>query len=225
MARGPGSPHGEPGPRCHSLPERGMAPSVAIGSLIAAASIAGGVAVASARRDYESDEELSSLTQALMWPAYALGATVISANIADSRHRGTPLSRLTGGILTTLGAALFVTGARPFRSFSQLAGRERGDLITDGVYRYSRNPQYLGNILITTGAAVADRSLPGCLFAAGVACGYSWYLPAEEAHLQRTFGTRYSKYRSRTPRWFGWKVDTDERNHGYDQGAQRLASP
>lgn len=115
------------------------------GAITAASCAAMSAAAVSARRDYERGERLSSRTQAVMWPCYALGGAVIVSNLLDSAEVGTRASRLAGGVAVAAGLGAFTTGALPFRLFSQLAGREAADLITDGIYRYSRNPQYLGN--------------------------------------------------------------------------------
>lgn len=173
--------------------------------MTAAACAAMSVAAVSARRDYEDGDRFSPRTQAVMWPAYALGGTVIVSNLVDSAHVGTRASRLAGGVAVIAGLAALTAGAWPFGSLSQLAGREPGDLITDGVFRYSRNPQYLGNVLLATGAAIANRSLLAGLFAGASAIAYTWYLPSEEAHLQRTFGSDYSEYLHRVPRWWRWR--------------------
>ena len=169
------------------------------------------VAAVCARRDYEHGDRLSRRTQAVMWPAYALAGAVIMCNLLDAARVGTRGSRLAGGVAMIAGLGALTAGTQPFRSLSQLAGRETGDLITDGVYRYSRNPQYLGNVLLAAGAAIASRSPLGGLFAGAGAMAYGWYLPGEEAHLQRTFGADYSEYRHRVPRWWSWKKPPLER--------------
>ncbi len=106
--------------------------------------------------------------------------------------------------MTVTGSCLLGAGAARFPSVAQLAGRDPGELITGGVYRHSRHPQYVGNVLLAAGAAVAARSVAGCALAAAAAAAYAYYVPAEESHLQRTFGDEYERYRAATPRWIGW---------------------
>ena len=171
--------------------------------LFAGAAGAAMAAATAARNDYQTREELSGTTQALIWPAYALGGALLIDNLRESQQNGTHLSRTLGGVVSVAGAAAILAGTRRFQSFSQLAGRESGDLITDGMYTRSRNPQYLGIVLLAFGSAIAARSLSGLTFAAIAMAGYSWYVPAEEAHLSRIFGRRYSEYRGRVSRWWG----------------------
>lgn len=75
-------------------------------------------------------------------------------------------------------------------------------LITDGPFRYTRNPIYVGNTLLVAGA--------------GLVFGIAWLIPAamlgawatqklaierEEAHLALRFGADWQDYAARTPRW------------------------
>lgn len=75
-------------------------------------------------------------------------------------------------------------------------------LITDGVYRFTRNPMYLGMIMMIFGIAVFFGTLP---FYAAVAAYFAiinWaFCPYEEEKLVRVFGREYEDYRSRVRRW------------------------
>lgn len=99
-------------------------------------------------------------------------------------------------------------GVGRFRSFTGLTGRETEGLITDGVYRYTRNPQYLGNLMMAAGASLWGRSAAGMFLTGGAYALHEWYLPAEEAHLERVFGEEYRRYKQRTGRWIGRKLDS-----------------
>lgn len=171
--------------------------------LVSAALVMTSIAAVSARHDYESREELGIRTQALMWPAYALGAVAIADGHRRSAKTGTAASRALGVTVTAAGVALFAAGAAPFQSFSQLAGRDPGGLITEGIYSRTRNPQYLGNVLLAVGSAAAARSAATAALGATIFASYSWYLPAEEAHLERIFGNRYRAYFAQVGRWWG----------------------
>jgi len=76
-------------------------------------------------------------------------------------------------------------------------------LVTDGIFAHSRNPLYLGNILILCGLALIHSSpwfyvfgLPLLVFA------YLCIVAAEEQFLSRRFGESYDAYRRRTNRFF-----------------------
>ncbi len=74
-------------------------------------------------------------------------------------------------------------------------------LVTTGLYRYSRNPQYVASIAGFVGLAVAVGALETVLLC-GLAIGVYALLPfAEEPWLARHYGESYDAYRQRTPRF------------------------
>ena len=121
------------------------------------------------------------LADILSWPWRVLGAAPIAAGVwlnlaADRafRARGTTV--------------------RPFERSSAL--------VTDGVFRISRNPMYLGMILILVGVAMLTGSLSPFLVAAGFAAIIETrFIPVEERMLAETFGEAWTAYSGRTRRW------------------------
>ncbi|HKN27348.1 MAG TPA: isoprenylcysteine carboxylmethyltransferase family protein [Roseiarcus sp.] len=86
------------------------------------------------------------------------------------------------------------TTVKPFERSSALA--------TDGVFRLSRNPMYLGMVLILIGAAMLLGALTPFLVAAGFAAIIETrFIPAEERLLAEAFGDAWTAYRKRTRRW------------------------
>lgn len=77
-------------------------------------------------------------------------------------------------------------------------------LVERGVYRLSRNPMYLGFVLIAAGLAVWIGSispwlaLPFFMFAL-----YRLFIRHEERLLLQRHGTEYEAYCQRVNRWFG----------------------
>ncbi len=75
-------------------------------------------------------------------------------------------------------------------------------IVTSGVFQQSRNPIYLGMVLLCTGVAFLVDSLwllglvP--LFAAILQKGV---IEPEEAYLERNFGEEYLRYKARVRRW------------------------
>jgi len=78
-------------------------------------------------------------------------------------------------------------------------------LVTSGLYRYSRNPMYVGVLLILGGWAVGLESRPLAVYATGVAVAFHLrVLLHEEPFLTRTHGQAWTTYRARVGRWLGW---------------------
>ena len=75
-------------------------------------------------------------------------------------------------------------------------------LLTDGIFRFTRNPIYLGFATILTGAwlllGTLSAAIPVLLF---VIIADRWYIRFEEATLAKTFGQEYEQYKSKTRRW------------------------
>lgn len=90
-----------------------------------------------------------------------------------------------------------------FDSAAQLSGTETGTLHATGIYRVTRNPQYLGISMALAGVAVATRSAYTSLLAVGVTATYRRWIPVEERHLTRAFGDSYRRYRASSHRWLG----------------------
>jgi protein-S-isoprenylcysteine O-methyltransferase Ste14 len=75
-------------------------------------------------------------------------------------------------------------------------------LVVDGIYERTRNPLYLGLILIYLGLGVAAESL----WAIGLAVPLLWVINVgvvkrEERYLERKFGDAYRAYKARVRRW------------------------
>lgn len=158
-------------------------------------------------RDYEAQGQLTPLTAVLVYAFYVLHAgLVISPALRNPKPL--PLSRVLAVALGTLsvlvGSGLGVAGARQFGSPEQVSGLEPGQLVTDGVYRYSRNPQNVGWGIALLGISLAGRSGVALVFTAIFFAVFRPYTPIEERHLERTFGEEYRRYRDVAPRFLGF---------------------
>lgn len=75
-------------------------------------------------------------------------------------------------------------------------------LLTTGIYRVSRNPMYLGMVLILLGLALYVGTPPFYLAAAGYFAVLNFvFCPYEEAKLERLFGQEFLNYRASVRRW------------------------
>jgi protein-S-isoprenylcysteine O-methyltransferase Ste14 len=78
-------------------------------------------------------------------------------------------------------------------------------LVVRGLYRYSRNPMYVGVLCIVAGWGLGFQSI--ALIAYAVALGVLFHLRivlSEEPFLARTHGVQWEQYAARVPRWLGW---------------------
>ncbi len=75
-------------------------------------------------------------------------------------------------------------------------------LVTEGPFRYTRNPGYLGMAIASKGLAFwLGRIGPLLLLPLAVAVMQWGVIEREERYLDRKFGTAYQAYRAAVPRW------------------------
>ncbi len=75
-------------------------------------------------------------------------------------------------------------------------------LVIKGLYRYSRNPMYLGVILVLIGEAIFWESLILGGYAAVVFIAFNLFIIFhEEPRLKRDFGAEYEAYFQKVRRW------------------------
>lgn len=107
--------------------------------------------------------------------------------------RPTSALLVAGGLLTAAGASLRAWSAGHIAKDRRLA--------TSGPYAHTRNPLYLGSLLIGVGVTVAGgRWIFVALFLAFFLVVYLRTMGAEERILEREFGDAYRRYRERVPR-------------------------
>lgn len=105
-----------------------------------------------------------------------------------------------------IGLAIAVVAVFQFRRAgttpNPMKPHESATVVVSGVYRYSRNPMYLGDLLILAGWAIwlanaaAFLGLP--LF---IAYLNRYQIKLEERALQARFGAAYDAYRAAVRRW------------------------
>jgi len=74
---------------------------------------------------------------------------------------------------------------------------------TEGLYRISRNPIYLGTFLIFIGIGIACASWLFLLLIAVFVVLYDILIAPEERWCLEKYGDAYREYLNRTPRWIG----------------------
>jgi len=122
----------------------------------------------------------------------------ISLGLGTELRRGIALGLIIGGLLLDgMAAGLFRrlgTAVEPWKPSTALA--------TDGPYRFSRNPIYVGFAITYAGLAIAMDSPIALLMLVPCLVVIDWaVIRKEEAYLTRTFGAEYDAYRNRVRRW------------------------
>lgn len=117
-----------------------------------------------------------------------------------------PFQALLAVAFIVAGLAIALVSVGAFRkaktTVTPLAPEKASSLVVTGLYRYTRNPMYLGMLLILCGVAVWLGSLANVVvLIAFVAYITAFQIVPEEARLSQVFGTGYERYKARVRRW------------------------
>ena len=114
-----------------------------------------------ARRDFRRQGHLSRMASALAYGLYLVHALMML--YLSSQHVwllpiDPAVAWTLGALMLGLGGWLFVYGVASCASPARVSGRQVDRLVTTGAYRYSRNPQNVGWVLVSIGVALIGRS-------------------------------------------------------------------
>lgn len=97
---------------------------------------------------------------------------------------------------------LFAAGLFIARKTTVMPTRSPNKLVTEGIYRVTRNPMYLGMLLILSGFPLIIDTIIGLI------CPLIFFLlmdriviPKEEKVIEGVFGEDYLQYKSKIRRW------------------------
>jgi len=111
---------------------------------------------------------------------------------------------IVGASLILLGILLPVWGARTFKRHETniLPYKDPDNMVTDGPFKFTRNPMYLGMMLVLAGTAILVGTKLAPIFPlVFFAVANWWYIPFEEGRMAEAFGTNFSEYKSKVRRW------------------------
>lgn len=153
------------------------------------------------------DQDRPNISPMVHPPVVALMFIVIAYFLG----RFVPLPFSAPAILRYVGLALtfvgFLLGVGAFLEFRKAnttldPHSSAKQLVTSGIYRFTRNPIYLGFLLIVIGLPLNSGLYWGIVLAPFyVFMMNRLIIQHEEAYLGRKFGKSYSSYTSRVRRW------------------------
>ncbi|MEQ8485930.1 MAG: isoprenylcysteine carboxylmethyltransferase family protein [Pseudomonadales bacterium] len=117
-----------------------------------------------------------------------------------------PGTTTTSIALGAAGVVIALLGVGAFRSAGTTVDPRAPDrtehLVTTGIYRFTRNPMYLGMLLLLLAWGVYVRSVPAlALVPAFVLYMNLFQIAPEERHMRGKFGDTFTRYQSRVRRW------------------------
>lgn len=135
--------------------------------------------------------------------AFSVAALIAAAALAPVSDTGWTI---TAAIIATVGAAIVVVAQVQMGRAWRVGVRE-GDaplFISHGLFRYSRNPIFVGMMLVGLSAAMVSGTWWSWSALAVFIASCAVQVRIEEAHLEASFGQSYREFRSSVPRWVGF---------------------
>ncbi|WP_323007648.1 isoprenylcysteine carboxylmethyltransferase family protein [Pseudorhodobacter sp.] len=115
-----------------------------------------------------------------------------------------PGARILAVVLIGTGIALLALSTLQFRNHKTtiIPHRQPNALITHGVYRLSRNPIYLADVLILLGAILWLKAINALILVPIFMAVLEWrFIRPEEARLKAKFGAEFTDWAARVRRW------------------------
>jgi protein-S-isoprenylcysteine O-methyltransferase Ste14 len=118
----------------------------------------------------------------------------------------TLVTLVVGFVTTLLGETVRFWGVAYAGSLTRVTGSVGApEVVIAGPYAYTRNPLYIGNILLYCGVGVAANALAPWLVLVALAyflVQYSMIVSLEEEFLEKEFGAGYLEFKKNVPRFF-----------------------
>lgn len=136
--------------------------------------------------------------------ALAVAAMVLLHVFFPVRYVLTWPWRWAGVLPIAMGLSLTALAGRAFRRWKTTVrpGGSPSHLVTEGPFRLTRNPMYLGLVLLLIGLAGLLGSVsPWVIIPLFVLVIDRSIIPLEEEKMGRIFGEEYERYRQRVRRW------------------------
>ncbi len=103
-----------------------------------------------------------------------------------------------GTVLNGIGALLVILGWRDVHKYYWAKEPSQSELVTWGVYKYIRHPQYNGFLLITLGLLVHWATIPLLIMWPILVGLYYRLAKKEERAMEEEFGDKYVEYKKKT---------------------------
>jgi protein-S-isoprenylcysteine O-methyltransferase Ste14 len=169
------------------------------------------IAIGGGKKGFLLAVELIAITGLLVWLIevllYALHSDFhIFPAPLDRELIDSPIARVIGVLLITIGLSLFVLAYLSFGDSWRVGFdvKSPGALVTDGIFAVTRNPIYLFLDLWFVGTFLINGTLIFLIFAIAAIAVQHWQIRQEESFLLKLYGEPYQSYCEKTGRYFVW---------------------
>jgi protein-S-isoprenylcysteine O-methyltransferase Ste14 len=142
----------------------------------------------------------------IMFLIFLIGMAIVCWALGSPHTIHSPYN-LIGAVFLSAGLGVSIYHSRLFK-------KEKANIMTFGVptkivksglFKYSRNPMYLGFVLALLGAAFLYQAALSSFLLVAIFWFIAdrWYIRYEEKEMLKKFGDEYRQYCKETPRWLG----------------------
>ncbi len=145
----------------------------------------------------------TSLLWLLTWILEIVFHNQISSHIVDFFFINT-FTTFVGIMLTAIGVGIFILSTI-FMKSSWRVGIDKNTkttLVTNGIYKFSRNPAFVGFYLMFVGLFLTYSNIITLIVLVINVVAFHLLILQEEKHLLTMFGDEYKRYKRNVPRYF-----------------------
>ncbi|HEX2924756.1 MAG TPA: isoprenylcysteine carboxylmethyltransferase family protein [Ruminiclostridium sp.] len=145
--------------------------------------------------------KIATFVWGLLWLVLSLAGAKSGCLVLQSKSFD--LLRYLGIVLLTVGVAMFITAMISMKTSWRVGidKESKTSLITGGIYKFTRNPAFVGFDTMFAGFALTFPGLLTLIVAIANILAIHKLILLEEAHLNSVFGRNYEEYKRKTPRY------------------------
>ncbi len=150
------------------------------------------------------------LSRLIKLPVILVFILVLLMYVVDATGAGVSISFAYQGVISLaiflFGLGIVAMGGYRFRKANTTVDPRNPEkttsLVTDGLYRYSRNPQYIGFLLWLLAYTIyLGNVINLCFLPVFIVLVNSLFIRPEEAAMAKLFGKEFSIYQAKVRRW------------------------
>lgn len=173
---------------------------------IIAATLVRGIAIRRATGDRPWAFASAKGVQRIAGSSFALSVAALLVAAALAPVKGATNWTVSAALVALIGAAIVIVAQVQMGRAWRVGVRE-GDaplFISHGLFRFSRNPIFVGMMLVGASASMVCGIWWNWTALAVFIASCAVQVQIEEAHLEASFGEAYKQFRSLVPRWIGF---------------------
>lgn len=144
------------------------------------------------------------VTERIMSVATILTGVMGVCNIFFVKNFLIPELRIAGIVIGVVAVIFFALATITMKNSWRVGiPEEKTSLVTEGIYKWSRNPAFVGFDLLYISMCILFFNIPLVVVSVWAAVMLHLQILQEEEHMHNMFGAEYDEYKKHTMRYFG----------------------